>query len=118
MPKCAQQLVAVDDPDFTRFWSCYPRRCAKKEARKAWAQLQPTPELVDQMIEALTWQCRQRQWRRREFIPLPATWLRGERWTDDPPEGEGTDIHGHVPPCRSWAACTAKVLADAKKQPA
>lgn len=79
-------MLYDDDPDWRRFWAAYPRRVAKKEARKAWAQICPTSEQVDAMIAALAWQVRQPAWTRgHEFIPHPASWLRAERWEDEPP---------------------------------
>ena len=85
-PRSTYRMVGDDDPQFARFWDAYPKRVAKKEARKAWEQLQPTPETVDQMLETLSWQCLQPDWLRDggQFIPYPASWLRAERWTDEP----------------------------------
>ena len=109
-------MVAEDDPQWLRFWNAYPRRDAKKEARKAWAKIRPDVALVDYMLAALYWQAQLRQWQTRNYIPMPATWLNGERWTDEPPAGEHVtaDIYGHMPPCQSWTACTAKALAEAR----
>jgi hypothetical protein len=77
-------MVADDDPHFMRFWAIYPHHIAKQDARKAWAQLSPTTELVDRMIEALTWQVA--LWAKQGYgTPYPASWLRAERWTDEPP---------------------------------
>ena len=80
-------MVAEDDPQWVRFWNAYEKRSAKKDARKAWAELNPSPEVVDRMVSALAWQFQQPDWVKqgRMFAPLPATYLRGERWTDEPP---------------------------------
>ncbi len=109
-------MVSENDQQWLRFWNAYPRRDAKKEARKAWAKIRPDAALVDYMLAALYWQVQLRQWQTRNYIPMPATWLNGERWTDEPPAGERVtaDIHGHIPPCQSWTACTAKALAEAR----
>jgi hypothetical protein len=71
---------------FDEFWAAYPRRVAKKDAMKAWAQLRPTTALAEAMLAALTWQCEQESWTKDggAYVPYPATWLRGERWTDEP----------------------------------
>ena len=81
------RLVPDDDPCWLRFWAMYPRHEAKLDARKAWMQLAPSPELVEMMIEALTWQIPLHQWNgeKRDFVPLPASWLRGARWEDEAP---------------------------------
>ena len=72
-----------DDGGFGEFWRHYPRKVAKAEARKAWARMLPP---VDKILEALKWQKGQEQWQRDggQFIPYPASYLRGERWEDSP----------------------------------
>lgn len=70
------------DDGFKEFWDAYPNRKAKKDAQKAWAKLKPDAELLATMLDAIEYQKRGRQWR-DGFIPLPASWLRGERWTDE-----------------------------------
>ena len=72
--------------DFDRFWHAYPRRTAKGDARKAWAKLAPEAALVERILEALVWQTRQPDWLRDggTYIPYPASWLRAERWDDEP----------------------------------
>lgn len=81
----AYAMVPEDDPQFLRWWNAYPKRVAKKDARKAWARIGPTPLQVDQMIEALTWQ--RPMWAKDayRFTPYPASWLNGERWKDEQP---------------------------------
>lgn len=72
------------DDGFDEFWESYPRKQAKKDARKAWHQVQPSPAMRVAIREALAWQIPSSNWQ-RGFIPLPASYLRGERWTDQPP---------------------------------
>lgn len=70
-------------PDFEAFWSLYPRRVSKKDAQAAWDKL--TPEQKFAAVESLP--IHVRYWHISgtggEFLPYPATWLRGERWTDE-----------------------------------
>lgn len=70
---------------FDLFWDSYPRRQAKKDARKAWEQVDGDRHLAE-ILSALGWQSKQDQWLKNggQFVPLPATYLRGERWTDEP----------------------------------
>lgn len=72
--------------DFDLFWQAYPKRQKKADARKAWRQLAPDTDLVQRILDALMWQTKQRGWLKDggDFIPLPASWLRGERWDDEP----------------------------------
>jgi hypothetical protein len=71
---------------FDRFWAAYPRKVGKGEARKVWMRLRPSVSLVEKMLKTLAWQAETEQWRRDDgqFIPHPATWLRQERWDDEP----------------------------------
>lgn len=78
------RMVADDDPQFLRFWNLYPLRVSKKDARKAWAALNPSPELVERMLTAIAWQAP--LWAKQGYgTPYPATWLNKEKWTDEPP---------------------------------
>lgn len=70
---------------FQAFWERYPRRDAKKDATKAWGQVVKDAETEQKIHAALDWQIPIFEQRQREFIPLPATWLRGERWEDEKP---------------------------------
>jgi hypothetical protein len=75
----------VDRPviTFDDAWASYPRKVAKKDAMKAWAQIKP--EWHTTIIEAIGRSRRTDQWRKDggAFIPYFATWLRGERWNDE-----------------------------------
>lgn len=77
---------AMDDERFSQFWTAYPRKVDKPEARKAWAKLTVTDALFDRIVQALEWQCQQPGWLEQggKFVPYPASWLRGERWEDEP----------------------------------
>ena len=77
-------LVPDDDPDWLRFWAVYPLRVSKKDARKAWAQLSPSSELIARILEALAWQVP--MWASQSYgIPYPGTYIRTERWEDERP---------------------------------
>ena len=70
--------------DFDTFWALYPKKVAKADARKAWAQTKDIrPELTN-LLAAITAACKTESWMKSggAFIPYPATWLRGERWDD------------------------------------
>jgi hypothetical protein len=70
--------------DFDTFWALYPKKVAKADARKAWAQTKDIrPELTN-LLTAITSACKTESWMKSggAFIPYPATWLRGERWDD------------------------------------
>lgn len=70
--------------DFDQFWAIYPKKVAKADARKAWQQTKSVRPPLSDLIIAVQSACKTEQWMRGggQFIPYPATWLRGERWED------------------------------------
>jgi hypothetical protein len=81
----AKQKNMPYNAGFTEFWTCYPRKVAKKTAQVAWAKLKPDNNLLQKMLAAIKDQKTCPQWTRDngDSIPHPATWLNGERWTDE-----------------------------------
>lgn len=81
----APQLT--QDQLFSRFWASYPRKDAKKDARKVWGQIKPDTDLTQRILIALDWQKKLPQWTDNDgqYIPYAAKYLRGERWEDSPP---------------------------------
>ena len=71
---------------FERFWDCYPRKVGKGNARKIFAKLKPSEEMLGRMIRAVELAKQSPQWQRDggQYIPYPATWLNQERWEDSP----------------------------------
>lgn len=69
--------------DFEEFWTLYPRKEGKKDARKAWTAM----TLEERFAAAQSISMHVRFWnlsgRDRQFIPMCGTWLRGERWSDE-----------------------------------
>lgn len=71
--------LAEPDDRFDEFWTTYPRKEGKKKAQTAWRHLSQTKR------EAAIADCATRyQHVEKQFIPLPTTYLHGERWNDDP----------------------------------
>jgi hypothetical protein len=125
--RASYRMVDENDPQFCRFWDIYPRRVAKKEARKTWAQLNPSPELVDRIVAALVWQIPAFRWdaESADFAPYPASWLNDERWTDErrkapranqPPAHEPWSCP-HVDECTHKAMCRLKRNVGIQKYP-
>ncbi len=90
---------------FDEFWAAYPRKQAKGAARKAWpaavkaAALQLHGQPAYEVITAGATAYANSPDRTAEFTAHPATWLRAERWTDEPqPRG---DRRGVVAPTTS-----------------
>lgn len=74
---------------FAEFWSVYPRKDSKKTALKAFLKIKPDAELHARILAALSVAKSSRDWVKDDgqFIPLAASWLNAERWTD-----EGTKV--------------------------
>src|SRR5208282_3586434 len=71
------------------FWTLYPRHEAKKDAQRAWSRMAEMDK-VSAVIAIADWrQVWRAQGREIHTIPLPATWLNGERWEDEVPQGLG-----------------------------
>lgn len=75
------QVVADDDPTWARFWSLYPRKQGKADARKAWTRALVKAD-ADVILRGATRFAG--GVRDLKFCPYPATWLNGERWNDEP----------------------------------
>jgi hypothetical protein len=80
------RLVQNNRPELTfpRFWGPFPRKVAKKDAMKAWDELNPDETLIVVIVAALAWQTELIE--DVKYFPYPATWLRAERWTDEKPQ--------------------------------
>lgn len=71
--------------DFDLFWECYPKKRAKLDALKAWKQTSEIRPDIEKIIAAIDTQEQWVDWQRDggQWIPLPASWLRGGRWDDE-----------------------------------
>jgi len=78
---------------FMAFYTRYPRKEARKDAIKAWGQVvKDDPAIEAQIHSALDWQIP--HWQSLEWYtpPLPASYLRGERFTDEPPKPKAAPL--------------------------
>lgn len=79
------QVGSDDDPDFTAFWAAYPRKVGKGQARKAWRAAVIGRHVETKPIIVAAEEFRDDVRRRaveQQYIPFPATWLNGERYSD------------------------------------
>lgn len=70
---------------FKTFWEIYPRKSDKKKAYICFAKIKNLEDEFENIIKGLN---KQREiWvsekTKINYIPLPTTWLNGERWNDD-----------------------------------
>lgn len=77
------QVVERAEISFDDFWREYPRKQARKDALKAWQRIETSEH--PKILRAIAQAKRSDQWLRDngQYIPMPATYLRGERWTDE-----------------------------------
>ena len=69
------------EAEFDIFWKAYPRKESKKDALKAFLK---TKVPLSTLLTAIEQQKKTEQWSgSKKFIPLPASWLNGERWEDE-----------------------------------
>jgi len=70
---------------FDRFWAAYPRKQGKGDAERAFKKFKVTDELLTTMLSALEQYKESPQWTddNGKYIPSPAKWLNGKRWTDE-----------------------------------
>jgi hypothetical protein len=66
--------------EFISFWDHYPRKESKQDAWKAWNQIAPQNGLVETILSSV--EQHKQKWTDPQFIPLPASYLRGRRWED------------------------------------
>ena len=71
--------------DFELFWQAYPKKKAKRDAFKAWQQTESERPSTDELLKIVRLTCKTEEWMKAggQFIPLPATYLRGWRWEDE-----------------------------------
>jgi hypothetical protein len=70
-----------EDVDFDRFWSVYPRKVGKGEARKVWARLRKQGIDPEELIAGAV-RYRDDPKRKPDYTKHPGPWLNAERWTD------------------------------------
>lgn len=73
------------DMSFLHFWSAYPKKESKIDAEKAWKKLNPPKDLLEKILLSVERSKLSASWMKEngQYIPLPATWLRGRRWEDE-----------------------------------
>jgi len=77
-----------DDVFETAFWVRYPKKVGKQDARKAWDKLNPNPDLVETILDAIINQAKDKETKQAlgAFFnpwPDPVRWLSNRRWEDE-----------------------------------
>jgi len=129
--KRAPPVRAQPDPDFETWYAHYPRHDDRAGAERAWNRLKDRPP-IDELLSRLSRQIAANGWlepERRQYVPMPATYLNRRRWTDEaaeslpfrappPPFGEYMQaaIEEHPRPGPDRDARIDKFLAAAGRQ--
>lgn len=85
----------ADGGSFEAFWTAYPKKKSKGDARRAWEKLKPSDDLVTAIMEKLSALKKSTDWTKEsgKYIPYPATWLNKEGWNDEvKPSFEGPQV--------------------------
>lgn len=88
-----------DERGFELFWANYPKKSGKKDALKAWKKMRCGNGIFETIMAKLAQFKKSDSWTRDDgrFVPNPATWINGERWTDElecKVESQGQKIGG------------------------
>lgn len=72
--------------DFEQFWTAYPKKQAKQDAAKAFRSAKLKPKQLQTVLQDITSRKSSAEWLKEggKYIPLPATYIRGQRWLDEP----------------------------------
>lgn len=76
--------------DFSVWYDQYPKKVARKDAERAWSKLTlPQRQMALDALPAHLhrWRMTATNW---EYLPHAATWLNGQRFLDEIPNGAGT----------------------------
>jgi hypothetical protein len=86
-PAAKRRRGIEDGPEFSEFWSIYPRKASKPAARKAWQGALNRGASANEIIEATKKHREFHEWKGTgmDYIPHAATWLNNENY-DGPSE--------------------------------
>ena len=82
-PPAKPQRTSDELPEFLSFWEAYPRKESKPQAERAFRKAMKLTTLSE-ILKAIE---RFREvWKQSDprYTPLPASWLNGHRWNDEP----------------------------------
>ena len=80
---------------FNLFWNVYPNKQGKKKAMESYTKAYKTQSLPDDLLDIIKKWVQTDNWKNEggKYIPLPATWLNGERWDDELPKQKDAGVY-------------------------
>ncbi len=100
--KCSQGEKTDKEEMFSQFWAAWPNKKNKKKAKLAFCRIKNLPNVFPVMMQALEKQKATPQWQNQQFIPLPTTWINGERWNDEIEPGTAAPAASSPWDTRPW----------------
>ena len=94
---------ALLDEAFETFWSSYPRKVGKANARKVFGKF--AVEHLKDMLDGVIRLAKDPNLPETQFIPYPATWIGREGWQDEAypkREVKPKDRVAEIPDARAW----------------
>lgn len=86
-PKPRPRKEHVEDSRFLRLWEVYPRKVGRAPALRAFANLNPTKEVLESIISDVEFRVGLGWWKadpmNMQYIPHLSTYLNQRRWEDD-----------------------------------
>lgn len=81
-----EPLLRVESTDagFDEFWAVYPRKVSKGDARRVWPAAVKRAGSGSVIVQGATRYAAERSGQDPSFTAHPSTWLRGDRWADEP----------------------------------
>lgn len=89
----SNQKPATDTNDFDAWWSAYPKKVGKGQARTAY-RTAAKKATVGELLAGAAAYAKSSQGTESRYIANPSTWLNGERWADEKPTGGPRQIAG------------------------
>jgi len=77
-----REEAEVRASEFETFYAAYPRKEGRKDAEVAWAKVTAPLATILAAVKAKS-RCEDWTKAKGQFVPLPATYLRGKRWEDE-----------------------------------
>jgi phage replication O-like protein O len=68
---------------FERFYAAYPKKKSRVTAETAFFKIAPDEQLLSEIISGVLQAMKSEQWREKQYIPYPASWLKAGGWKDE-----------------------------------
>lgn len=76
-----RRIKEYKEKSFDQFWSIWPKKVAKDPAKKAFLKINLDDLLLAKILKAVREQSK--NWKDKQFIPNPSTWINQKRWEDE-----------------------------------